>query len=266
MINQPDMQNQEPRSGKLVLPAPPPEQQRMYNGGQQGHLRPEQFIRPRTGLAPKSTLARLAYYWQKDPAYKVLMIAMVVVLLAGIVFVSLASSAFLGNPNLFASSSSSSPPQPPSAGVNPSGTVDLRPSFPTPGGGNGSNQSSQPPMQQTPALQPTATTTQNSGTLTAQITYIQSPIVNGNTVNVDVNTGEPGASVQLVIHYNVQPYRASEGPQIADSSGNATVPWPVFAFGFRQKLVQATVVAVATDQNGQQAKSQPVTVQVLTNG
>ncbi len=87
MINQPDMQNQEPRSGKLVLPVPPPEQQRMYNGGQQGHLRPEQFIRPRTGLAPKSTLARLAYYWQKDPAYKVLMIAMVVVLLAGIVFV-----------------------------------------------------------------------------------------------------------------------------------------------------------------------------------
>src|SRR5579864_2670781 len=187
MINQPDMQNQEPRSGKLVLPPPPPEQQRMYNGGQQGHLRPEQFIRPRTGLAPKSTLARLAYYWQKDPAYKVLMIAMVVVLLAGIVFVSLASSAFLGNPNLFASSSSSSPPQPPSTGVNPSGTVDLRPSFPTPGGGNGSNQSSQPPMQQTPALQPTATTTQNSGTLSVQFTNPPTQVVNGTTVNVDVN-------------------------------------------------------------------------------
>jgi len=268
MINQSDMQNQEPRSGKLVLPVPPPEQQRMYNGGQQGHLRPEQFIRPRTGLAPKSTLARLAYYWQKDPAYKVLMIAMVVVLLAGIVFVSLASSAFLGNPNFFASASSSSPPQPPSAGVNPSGTVDLRPSFPTPGGGNGSNQSSQPPMQQTPALQPTATgtTTQNSGTLTLQFTNIPTQVVNGTTVDVGVNTGEPGASVQLVIHYNVQPYRASEGPQIADSGGNATIPWPVFAFGFRQKLVQATVVAIATDQNGQQAKSQPATVQVLTNG
>src|SRR5258708_14336693 len=228
MINQPDMQNQEPRSGKLVLPAPPPEQQRMYNGGQQGHLRPEQFIRPRTGLAPKSTLARLAYYWQKDPAYKVLMIAMVVVLVAGIGFVLVGFSAFLGNPNFFASASSSAPPQPPSGGVNPSGTVDLRPSFPTPGGGNGSNQSSQPPMQQTPALQPTATgtTTQNSGTLTLQFTNIPTQVVNGTTVDVGVNTGEPGASVQLVIHYNVQPYPASDGPQLADSDGQAHLPFP----------------------------------------
>jgi len=136
----------------------------------------------------------------------------------------------------------------------------------SPGGGNGSNQSSQPPMQQTPALQPTATTTQNSGTLNVQFTNIPTQVMNGTTVKVGVNTGEPGASVQLVIHYNVQPYRASEGPQIADSSGNATIPWPVFASGFRQKLVQATVVAIATDQNGQQVKSQPATVQVLTNG
>src|SRR5260370_25206587 len=99
MINQPDMQSQDPRSGKLVLPPPPPEQQRMYNGGQQGHLRPEHFIRPRTGLAPKSTLARLAYYWQKDPAYKVLMVANVVGLLAGIGFGLLAFAPFLGDPN-----------------------------------------------------------------------------------------------------------------------------------------------------------------------
>ena len=265
MINQPDMQNQEPRSGKLVLPAPPEEQRTNY-GGQKGQLRPEQLMHLRTGPSPKSTLARLAYYWQKDPAYKVLMVAMVVVLLAGIVFVSLASSAFLGNANFFASSSSSSPPQPPSTGVNPSGTVDLRPSFPTPGGGNGSNQSSQPPMQPTPALKPTANTNPNNGTLTVQFTNIPSPVVNGTIVDVGVNTGEPGANVQLVIRYNVQPFRVTEGPQTADDNGNATIPWSVFVFGFKQKPVQATIVAIATDQNGQQVKSQPAAVQVLTNG
>lgn len=265
MINQPDMQKQEPQSGKLILPAPPEDQQ-MYNGSQKVRLRPEQLIRPRTGPAPKGTLARLAYYWHKDPAYKVLMIAMVMVLLAGIVFLSLATSAFLGNPNFFASSSSS--PQSPPTGVNPSGTVDLRPSFPTPGGGNGSNQSSQPPMQQTPELQPTPNADPNpsGGTLTVQFTNIPPQVVNGSRVNVGVNTSEPGASVLLVIRYNVQPFQATAGPQIADSNGNATVPWFVFVFSFGHRSVQATVVAIATDQNGQRARSQPVTVQVLTNG
>jgi hypothetical protein len=263
MINQPDMQKQEPQSGKLILPAPPEEQQ-MYNGSQKVRLRPEQLIRPRTGPAPKGTLARLAYYWHKDPAYKVLMIAMVMVLLAGIVFLSLATTTFLGNPNFFASSSS--PPPNPPTGVNPTGTVDLRPSFPTPGGGNGSNQSSQPPMQQTPALQPTGTTNPNpsGGALAVQITTIPLQVVNNSRVDVVVNTSEPGASVLLVIRYNVQPYRATAGPQIADSNGNATVPWFVFVFSFGHRSVQATVVAIATDQNGQQAKSQPAIVQVLT--
>src|SRR6266487_1928575 len=180
MANQPDIQKQETQSGKLVLPAPPSEEQQTYHGGQQAQLRPGHLIRPQSQPVPKGVGARLVYYWRKDPAYKVLMVAMAAVLLAGIVFVSLASSAFQGNPNFFSSSSS----QNPQAGVNPTGTVDLRPSFPTPGGGN----------------------------------------------------------------------------------GNATIPWYVFVFGFGQKNVQATVYAVATDQNGQQAKSQVETVQVQSNG
>jgi len=264
MINQPDTQEQKPQSGKLVLPAPLAEEQQMYYGDQKAQLRPEQLIQRRTQPAPKGVGARLAFYWCKDPAYKVLMIAVTMILIAGIIFVSLASAAFLGNSSFLASTSSS--PQAIPKGANPTGTVDLRPGFSTPGGGSGSNQSSQPPMQQTPALKPTASTNPNNGTLTVQFTNIPSPVVNGTTVDVGVNTGEPGASVQLVIRYNVQPYRATEGPQIADSNGNVTIPWSVSAFGFRQKPVQATVVAIATDQNGQQAKSQPTTVQVLTNG
>jgi hypothetical protein len=65
-----------------------------------------------------------------------------------------------------------------------------------------------------------------------------------------------------VIHYNAQGGRTTAGPQTTDSNGNATIPWFVFAFGSGQKNIQATIYAIATDQNGQQAKSQTFTVQV----
>lgn len=257
MINQSDTQEQEAQPGNLVLPAPPADEQQMYYGGQKAPLRPGQLLRNQTQAAPQGARARIAYYWRKDPAYKVLMIAMAMVLLAGIIFVSLASAAFLGNPNLFASSSSQSIPR----GANPTGTVDLRPTFPAPGGGSGTSQSSQPPMQSTPALQPTSDQQSPTagGTLTVQITNYPQTVTNGSRANVDVNTSEPGVSVILMIRYN-QGGRTTAGPQTTDSNGNATIPWFVFVFG--QRNIQATIYAVATDQNGQRAKSQTVQVQI----
>lgn len=258
MINNPDMQEPTPQSGKLVLPAPPKEEQRTQ-------LRPEQLILRRTQPAPKGTVSKLTYYWRKDPAYKVLIIALAMVLIAGVVFVSLASATFFGNQNLFASSLSQNPPPAP----KPTGTVDLRPTFANPGGGNGTTQSSQPPLYQTPSLPSTTPTAQSSptpgnggGTLTVQITSIPPVVNNGTSVYVSVNASEPGASVLLEIRYNVQPSRATAGPQTTDGGGNATIPWLVFVYGFKQRTVQATVYAVATDQNGQQARSQDVNVQV----
>ena len=270
MINQPDTQEQKTRSGKLVLPAPPLEEQQMYYDGHKAQLRPEQLIRRETQSAPKDIGARLAFYWRKDPAYKVLMIAMTMVLLAGIVFVTLASAAFLGNSSLLASTSSS--PQAIPKGANPTGVVDLRPTFSTPGGGSGSNQNdSQPQMQPTPALQPTSAvqsspTPGGGGTLTVQITSIPSQVINGSNVIVGVNTSEPGVSVLLVIRYSVLGGRSTAGPQMTDGNGNASIPWFVYTFGFGHKAVYAYVYALATDQNGQQAKSQTVPVQVLTGG
>ncbi|HEX6110481.1 MAG TPA: hypothetical protein VFZ02_13800 [Ktedonobacteraceae bacterium] len=269
MINQPETQEQKPQSGKLVLPVPPAEEQQMYYGGQKAQLRPEQLIRRQTQSAPTGVGARLAFYWRKDPAYKVLMIAMSMVLITGIIFVSLASAAFLGNSSSLASPSS---PQAIPKGANPTGTVDLRPAFPPPGGGSGSNQQdSQPPAQTTPALQPTSTDQQSptpggNGTLSVQFTSIPSQVVNGSYVLVGVNTSEPGASVLLVIRYSSHGGRSTAGPQITDSNGDASIPWLVSFFGFGQNSVQAYVYALATDQNGQRARSQTVTVQVLNRG
>lgn len=266
MINNPDTQDQAPR-GRLVLPAPPEEAERTYSDIQRARLQTEQFIRLQAHAAPQGTAAKLMYYWRKDPAYKALFIAIVMVLIAGIVFVSLASAAFLGNSNFSASSSS----QIPQVVAKPTGTVDLRPTFPNPGNGQGGHQSSQPPLYQTPALQPTNSTAQPSptstnagGTLSVQITNIPQQVANGQRVNVSVNTSEPGATVALVVRYNVQPYQASAGPQATDGNGDATLSWFVLVYSVGQKGAQAMVYAVATDQNGQQARSQVATVQIST--
>lgn len=271
MINQPDTQEQKPQSGKLVLPVPPAEEQQMYYGGQKAQLRPEQLIRRSNQPAPKGVKDRLAFYWRKDPAYKVLMIAMTMVLIAGIIFVSLASAAFLGSSSFLASTSST--PQAIPKGSNPTGTVNLRPTFPAPGGGSGTNQqSSQPAMGPTPALKPTNPTGQPSptpgggGTLNVQFTSLPQQVKNGSYVSVGVHTSEPGVSVMLVIRYSLQGSRSTAGPQTTDGNGDASISWFVFAFGLGQKNVQAFVYALATDQNGQTAKSQTVTVQVLTRG
>lgn len=271
MINQPDTQEQNPQSRKLVIPAPLAEEQQTYYGGQMAQLRPEQLIRHQDQLPPKGLGARLAFYWRKDPAYKVLFIAMTMVLIAGIIFLSLASAAFLGNSSPLASTNSTSQALP--KVVNPKASINPPPVFPTPGGGSGSNQSSQPQMQPTPALHPTpvaqpspSPTQGDNGTLNVQFTNIPDQVTNGSNVMVGVNTSEPNVSVILVIRYSGQGARTTAGPQITDSSGNASISWFVFDYGFGQKNVQAHVFALATDQNGQQARTQTVTIQVQTRG
>lgn len=267
MINQSDTQEQKPRSEKLVLPAPPAEEQQMYYGGQMAQVRPEQLIRPQSQPAPTGVKAKLAFYWHKDSAYKVLMIAMATVLVAGVVFVSLASAALLSNSNYT--------PQAIPKGTDPTGIVNPRPTFSAPGGGSGTNQqSSQPPLQPTPALQATNPTDQQphtptpdaGGTLDVQFTDIPQQVPNGSYVSVGVNTGEPGATVKLVIRYSGQGGSSTAGPQVSDSNGDATIPWFVFTYSFGRKNAQAYVYAVATDQNGQSSKSQTVVVQVQTRG
>jgi hypothetical protein len=188
---------------------------------------------------------------------------MAMVVLTSIVLVSLVSAAMFGRP-----SSGVSYSQTPPAKVVAGGPVDLHPAFPTPGGGNGTAQSSQPPTQNTPSLGSTATettqpTVQPGGQLSLQITNFPAAVNNGSRVDIMVSTNQPGVSVYLQIRYNAQPLRATAGPRTTDGNGNVTIPWTVFVFSFGHKNVQATITAVATDQNGQTVSSAPVVVQVL---
>src|SRR5579859_3478576 len=152
MLNHPDTERPNPSSDKLVLPDLSEEEQRVSSGQYRAQFNPNLLIRQKTPPAPKKVLPKLAWYWRKDPAYKVFMLAVVMVVLASIVLVSLVSASMFSRSSSGVSYSSTPP-----AKVVPNGPVDLHPAFPTPGGGNGTGQSSQPPTQNTPSLGPTTT-------------------------------------------------------------------------------------------------------------
>lgn len=280
MIQHPGMEDQTqaqvPAQEKLVLPAPPDETPRpyFYADSMNARIAPGQLIRQRTPPPPKGTGAKLAYYWRKDPAYKVFMLAVAVAVVAGLVFVSLASAALLGKPLFGTSTYTQNPP----TSTVPTGTVDARPSFPTPGGGKGGTQTSQPPAQSTPSLGstptvgvtstpgPGTTPTGQPGTLTVQITSFSPAVVNGKRTNITVATNAQGVTVTLQIRANIQPRNTTAGPQITNTNGVAVISWFVLYYGFGSKTATATIVAVAVDQSGQQAVSAPVTVQIVMVG
>lgn len=266
MLNYPDTKPSDLFSEKMVLPAPVGEEEHVASDQHSAQFYPNLLIRQKTPPAPKKILPRLAWYWRKDPAYKVFMIALVMVVVASVVLVSLASATLFGR-----SSSGTSFSQTPPSKVVPGGPVDLHPTFPTPSGGQGSGQSSQPPAQNTPSIGPTDTgtvqpTTQPGGQLTVQITNYPAVVINNSTVDITVSTNQPGISVYLQIRYNTQNSRGFAGPRTTDANGNATIPWTVLVFSFGRKNVQATLTAIATDQNGQHVLSDPVVIQVLAAG
>lgn len=268
-MDHPDTQQQPPPQGKLVLPAYPGEEQHTDSGAHKALTRPEQLSQHKRPSALQDPLARLVYFWHKDLAYKVLLVATSLIIVVGGLFLLLVSFALIQNPNLFAQNSTS---QNLSTSIVPSATVNFRPTFPTPGGGQGSDQSSQPSDQNTPSPEPTqsgdttptvqpSTTPVPGGTLTVQITDVPPEVTNGSKVMVSVMTSEPNVTVMLIVSYNVPPYRYHGGQHTTDDAGNATLPWRVQAAGFERAT--AVVAVSAVDQNGQQVYSNPVTVQVV---
>jgi hypothetical protein len=222
---------------------------------------------------PSFLLTRLRYLWHRDSAHKVLMIALAFLLIAGLIFGTFATTMLFHLSELFIRNNSVAAfPQQAPPEVTPQGTVDFHPTFPTPGGGQGSTASSLPPMGPTPSLQNTPsiptvivqpTPPQQGGQLTLQITSISTRVSNNSFVPVQVAANEPGVTVQLYVTYNVPPGYYSSQAQTTDGSGNATLSWVVSVFTFGRRQTVARVTAIGRDQDGQQASSQVVTVQVV---
>ena len=98
--------------------------------------------------------------------------------------------------------------------------------------------------------------------LTLQISALAQVRVN-STSNVVVTTSQPGIPVTVRVAYsngNVQPL----GALTTDGNGNATFAWTAHAGpGKMSPNLTATLVASATDANGQTVSSAPVNVNIM---
>lgn len=261
--DQPELrQGQPPEQPKLVLPGLPEDLRDPGAYTQRYYIHPDQIrLRPPSRLGhPFAGLARL---WRRDPAYKVLMVAAGMVLVAGIIFtiflVSMLAQA--ATPTNTASTTITTPPK---------ATTVSQPTFPTPSGGNGNKSSSQPPKSGTPVVLPTLTpastptpTTQPvQQTLNPQIVSIPQQVHSNTTVPVTISVGQPAIAVRLQVTYDQAPNTNTSGPLTTDANGNVTLNWHVTVLSFKQHLV-ARVTAFATNQDGQQMQSPTVSVAVV---
>lgn len=115
----------------------------------------------------------------------------------------------------------------------------------------------------TPSASAAASTPKGANALMVQITDISDSVENGKTVETEVQTSKPGVSVKLQVTYQISPFSSTSASKTTDDDGQATIDWSPNVAPFSGKI-QATVTAVATDQNGQQVMSDPMTV-TITN-
>jgi hypothetical protein len=256
MVNQPDQDTQGAHTpaSKLVLPEPPNagQDRRPYSSPRSGRL-----INPATSTAFHGLFTRVLGRWRTDPAFAILSLAIALVVIASFVLVSLGVRAVAdaNNAPVWNKAMVEHPVLP-----TPTGTFDSKPKFPTPVSGKGSSTSSQPGTGPSNYAQPTPN---DQGSLDVQIVNIPDVVNNKSRVQVDVQTSEPNVNVQLQVTYDSAPFAYASNGDTTDDQGNATLNWNIRVRSFANgNNVQATVIVVATDQDGQQATSQPMTVEV----
>jgi len=269
MLEDPDKQ-----PDKLILPvvlteqnhAPLPEylvhaEQRPFQAGGLIHKNP-------LPAARQALHKKLLHLWQKDPAYKVLFIAIGVVLTSTIVSIALLAG-FINQlapsptpvvslpARLQVTPTLAPPPTPqPTATSTPVPTP-----MPTP----------TPIIIVTPAPIATAPTiiapTPNpDGKLTVQINDLPAQINNNVMLPVKVTTNQPGATVSLFVTYSAVPLLYTSDPQTTDATGTTTFSWNVHERTFSPftRMVAANITAVVHYQGRPQATSQTVTIHILT--
>lgn len=262
--NHPDLPGQGPAQQKLVLPGYPDEQHQPAAYTQRVFVHPDQ-MRPQMPPTSTNPLAKLGVLWRADPAYKVLMVATAMVLISGIIFAGFLVNIFAQQAN--PTHQATLPPQ--TAVTAPTSQANVPPTFPTPSGGQGSNQGTSQPPKTAPVVLPTLTpsaatptqTLNQAQNLQLQITDIPQQVKNNTDVQVTVAANVPGVFVHLQVTFDNTFMTNTAGPQQTDANGNVTLTWHVVNVSFKQNFV-ARITAIATDQNGQTVQSQTVTVQV----
>jgi hypothetical protein len=217
----------------------------------------------------------------RDPAYIVLLIAVVVALVSGCIFTVVASSflkqfSFFDNSNANQSAAYQTAPAQSFQGQN---TIDSHPIFPPPGSTPGNTLSSQPPRSGTPTFAvPTVTITvaptitaaatvtpavTPTGPFTVHILSYPPQALNNTTIQVQVATGQPNIALQLTASYTLLPFIYQTNPQLTDTAGNATIAWPITLYSSVNRHGSTTTTARFSIR-GQSPDAQSVTSQTQT--
>jgi outer membrane biosynthesis protein TonB len=237
-------------------------------------FRPEQLIRrnaqqqPLPGPLPE----KLKYLWKSDPAYKVLFVAIGVVVLCSIFGIFLLGNAFShGSP---ASTQTANTPLAPTQSNNqqtnaPQPTPTQKPTAtPQPTPTPVPTPVPIPTPVPTPIPAPIPTPVPPPTPLSAQITSIPQTADNHSTISVTV-ASIPGATVWLTIITGSNPPYVTTGQQSTDGNGNAVITWNINESSFspfaNQRTVQAQVTAHAEGTNGQQVQSQAAQLAINMN-
>jgi hypothetical protein len=268
---------------KVILPGYTPQSQDQY-ADQTEMFNPQsammQARNKSQNLQPPMIPAKT--HWRNDPAYQVLLVAIILIIISGGIFTVVATNLFKnmgfadGQNNNQGSSYQTAPTQ----GVQRQ--VNVQPTFPPPGSTptdtTGNTISSQPPQSGTPTmavatetvtvtLSPTDTPpTNQNGPLNLQIVSYPQQISNNMTALIQVSTGRANAQVQLSANYDLPPFFYQGTSQITDGNGNTTIFWPINLFGpatrHRANNTVARFVVRAQSQDGQVATSSMITIQV----
>lgn len=171
--------------------------------------------------APRGPMARLGYYWQKDPAYRFLMLSIAFVLLASVAF-----SLVLGDYLTQGPGHSPSPNQAQGPGLHGSPTATARAQMtatPTPQPSPSPTPTQQPTQEATATPDPTQPTT---GQLSVQIINAPGTVNNGSSVQITV-ASQPGATVRLSVHYQAAPFVGGGATALVGDSGTTQLRWNV---------------------------------------
>ncbi|HTI13999.1 MAG TPA: hypothetical protein VL461_05425 [Dictyobacter sp.] len=218
--------------------------------------------------------ARSASSWRKDPAYRVLWIAIATIIVSGIIFAIIGGNALAHYFQPTQANNNNPNTQPTTvAQIIPTNTPTATPSptpSPTP-----IVTPSPTPIPPTPTPQPTNNQQMNHGTnqqLTVNITQVPNQVQDGDTVAITVQTSMPDAQVTLTFTSDGSPAYFTMGPKNVGGDSMTTFHWTVNERSFnpfKQKGETVTTLISATAQSNdkqQQATSKMVSVKVqVTN-
>ncbi|QBD80983.1 hypothetical protein EPA93_35450 [Ktedonosporobacter rubrisoli] len=212
------------------------------------------FPLPQT-LPPGGTFGqRFPKALRTDRSYLIFLLALVLAIISGFILINFVTSIYAQ----ITTPAMQHEVMPQDVKVTPAGTIDIRPTFPPPSGGKGSNESSQPSGSSSGGKKDISL----QGKQSLHILDLPSSVQGGTTVTVHVTGGEPNTDVKLLLDYGAQSTLSVSAAQTFQADGSAQLTWHVPDLQ-SSSAVSAHITAIGQDQSGATVISQTVEIQII---